>query len=249
MMFGSTKTKLIIVCDEKTRDYANFLRQLISANDDTEGSVVGVADGSVEAAVWLDKDYLHNSATISSNEHVLFIGDNKVSKSEVSSMIPRFNQFGMKFGWLGKRGMMQVDDKLLNEEQYNGFLDYCMEYKEQLQLQRLAYTPSKKLPEKTTPIDESQVIDVEPIEETDEPDQKPKEQGLIKAGAVAAKAVAVAAAVMSPIGAAGTAVGVGAYKTLKGLSAMSMHKRIKDQQYRALTVILYMEGLNEFLEG
>ena len=123
MMFGSTKTKLIIVCDEKTRDYANFLRQLISANDDTEGSVVGVADGSVEAAVWLDKEYLHNSATISSNEHVLFIGDNKVSKSEVSSMIPRFNQFGMKFGWLGKRGMMQVDDKLLNEENFYSEVD------------------------------------------------------------------------------------------------------------------------------
>ena len=74
------KTKLIIVCDEKTEQYANYLRQLISTNDDKDGEVKGVVDGSVEAAVWLDKEYIANKATISSSEHILFIGDNKVSK-------------------------------------------------------------------------------------------------------------------------------------------------------------------------
>lgn len=47
-MVKATK-KLIIVCDEKTEQYANYLRQLISTNDDKDGEVVGIADGSVLA--------------------------------------------------------------------------------------------------------------------------------------------------------------------------------------------------------
>ena len=33
-------TKLIIVCDDKTEKYANYLRQLVSTDDDEEGKVV-----------------------------------------------------------------------------------------------------------------------------------------------------------------------------------------------------------------
>lgn len=49
---------------------------LISAKDDKEGEVVGVADGSVEAVVWSEKAFADNEPTLSSNAHVLFIGDN-----------------------------------------------------------------------------------------------------------------------------------------------------------------------------
>ena len=56
-MIGKASKKLIIVCDEKTETYANYLRQLISTNDDKDGEVVGVADGTVDAAVWLEKDH------------------------------------------------------------------------------------------------------------------------------------------------------------------------------------------------
>ena len=35
----------------------------------------------------------------------------------------------------------------------------------------------------------------------------------------------------------------------KGLNKIQVHKKVKDQQYRALSVILYIEGLQEFLEG
>ena len=61
-MIGKATQKLIIVCDEKTESYANYLRQLISTNDDKDGQVVGVEDGTVNVAVWLEKDYLANKA-------------------------------------------------------------------------------------------------------------------------------------------------------------------------------------------
>ena len=59
-MIGNNKNRLIIVCDDRTEKYANYLRQLISTNDDSEGEVVGIADGSVEVAVWTDKEYINN---------------------------------------------------------------------------------------------------------------------------------------------------------------------------------------------
>lgn len=55
---------------------------LVCAKDDKEGEVVGVADGSVEAVVWSEKAFADNEPTLSSNAHVLFIGDTKLSESE-----------------------------------------------------------------------------------------------------------------------------------------------------------------------
>lgn len=40
--------------------YGDYLAQLISLEDDTEDSTVGVKDGEVAAQVWLEKDYKAN---------------------------------------------------------------------------------------------------------------------------------------------------------------------------------------------
>lgn len=159
-MVKATK-KLIIVCDEKTEQYANYLRQLISTNDDKDGEVVGIADGTVEAAVWLEKEYLANKAQISSNEHILFIGDNKTSKSESSSMVVKFEKYGMQYGWLGKRAMMKVDNEMLEPESYDEFIEYALGY--QSDFEKIAMKRAKtKAIEKT---DEPEVVDVQTAEE------------------------------------------------------------------------------------
>ena len=142
-MVKATK-KLIIVCDEKTEQYANYLRQLISTNDDKDGEVVGIADGTVEAAVWLEKEYLANKAQISSNEHILFIGDNKTSKSESSSMVVKFEKYGMQYGWLGKRAMMKVDNEMLEPESYDEFIEYALGY--QSDFEKIDYKITKTEP-------------------------------------------------------------------------------------------------------
>lgn len=205
-MLGKNVTKLIIVCDEKTKEYANFLRQLISVNDDKDDDVVGIVDGSVDAAVWLEKEYLANSATVSSNEHVLFVGNFKTSKSEMSSMKVKCNSYGMKYGWLGKRAMMQVEDTLLSEFNYNAFIAFCIDYEQRFE--KLAY-PS---------LNKSLIL------------------GVTRAGANAK---------LPPVVDAGFL----AVEVYNELLEQSLHKKIKDQQYRALTVIFYRDGLKEFLEG
>ena len=123
-MFGNNMKKLIIVCDNKTEEYANLLRQLISSKDDTENEVVGIEDGTVGVVVWLEKEYRDNMATISSNEHILFLGNGEVSKKEFnSSMKMYYDQFGMTYGWLGNRGVLRVTTEIDDEEEYNKFVE------------------------------------------------------------------------------------------------------------------------------
>ena len=57
-MFEQNIKKLIIVCDDNTVGYANYLRQLVSANDDEDDVIVGTKDDAIKVSVWLEKHYL-----------------------------------------------------------------------------------------------------------------------------------------------------------------------------------------------
>ena len=215
-MLGEKTTKLIIVCDEKTSEYANYLRQLVSMKDDTSDEIIGVKDGTVEVAVWLEKDYVANMATISSKEHILFIGENKVSKKETPSMSVKFNKFGMKYGWLGKRAMMMVSDIIKDKETYEQFIELCQGYEHKIEAMSLER--------------------VRKYEEKDE-----NEKGVV--ALMKNKAATLAQLVINPIGTAGI------FGAVAGINMLKDRKKLRDQQYRALTSILYTDGLTEFLEG
>ena len=211
-MLGEKTTKLIIVCDEKTSEYANYLRQLVSMKDDTSDEIVGVKDGTVEVAVWLEKDYVANMATISSKEHILFVGENKVSKKETPSMSVKFDKFGMKYGWLGKRAMMMVSDSIKDKETYEQFIEFCRGYEQK--------------------IDAMSLERVSKYEEKNE-----TEKGVV--ALMKNKAATLAQLVVNP----------GVFSAVAGINMLKDRKKLRDQQYRALTAILYTDGLTEFLEG
>ena len=126
-MFNTKLQKLIIVCDDKTKDYANYLMQLISLKDDTEDQLVGIKDGSVEAAIWTEKQYIDNQHSISSNAPILFIGDSKTAKSQRMNIVEKYNKFGMTFGWLGNRAVMYVKDAIRDRDTYVNFIEYYKE--------------------------------------------------------------------------------------------------------------------------
>lgn len=128
MFAGQKKTSLIIVCTEKTKKYANYLIQLIGMKDDTDDKIVGLKDGSVEAAVWNEKEYKANLPKIKSSENILFIGSNKMMKDEAANMDEIFNSYGMRFKSLGHRAVMYVEDKLLKKRDYEAFIDLCNKY-------------------------------------------------------------------------------------------------------------------------
>ena len=222
-MFGQNIRKLIIVCDDQTHGYGNYLRQLVSTNDD-DNNIVGTKDGSIGVAVWLEKDYLANMATITSDQHVLFIGENQASKNEISSMNVKFDKYGMKYGWLGKRGMMLISKTIDNPEDYNEFIELCRNYKTEFELIEF----KKSLPE--------QAIDAAVSAMGDIPDI------MMNVGNTLLSFLGPVPAI------AADAVNAVAEAT-KWITTTDEQRKITDQQFRALTLILYMDGLSEFLEG
>lgn len=124
--------KLLIVCEEKYKVFADYLAQLISLEDDTEEKSVGVTDGEVSAQVWLENDYKSNSAQIASNQYIVFIGQNKLIKEKSSHMKVVFSQYGINYGWLGKQAVVTVN-KAIQIEDYDEFLHYALNYQNDLE--------------------------------------------------------------------------------------------------------------------
>lgn len=191
-MFDSKneKKELIIVCDESLMEYANYLMALISQNNDK--------DGTVSAAIWPPKVYKDTLPKITSNTHILFIGSFKEAKEQRKNVNSKFNKYGMHFGWLGKRAVMYVDDKMLKKDEYDHFLKFSKNYQEEF--------------EKAT------VNIVNSLQDY-------------------MKVIGTFLPVIYP---------VAIYGLISGTIA---HKKIKNQQYRCLTIALYLDGLQKFLEG
>jgi hypothetical protein len=114
---------LIIVCEERFRQYGDFLAQLVSIEDKKDINL-GIKEGTVVAQVWSEKEYISNAAQISSEQYLLFIGNSKLSKSKRFHMINKFSEYGMNYGWLGKQAAIFVD-RVVGVNDYNSFIEYA----------------------------------------------------------------------------------------------------------------------------
>ena len=114
--------KLIIVCEERLRRYGDFLAQLISGKDDTEGKIMGIPDGTAVAQVWTEKEYTTNAAQISSEQYILFIGNSRLIKEKRYHMQRLFSEYGLNYGWLGKQAVLFVD-RMLTVNEYDSFYE------------------------------------------------------------------------------------------------------------------------------
>lgn len=230
-MFEKQVKKLIIVTDEKNKPYANYLMALISAKDDKDGEVVGIEDGSVEAVVWSEKNFADNEPTLSSNAHVLFLGDTKLSKSQRGGLNVKYDDFGMKYGWLGKRAVMYVERVISNVVEYNRFYEYASKYQDNF---------TKAIERKTVQMQiQGDIIDV---------DEKEYKKFHGKNIPVVAALAAFAAPIAAPVAAA-VAAPAAAVAAAKGVASLKEKKEVMQQQQSCLAMLFYMEGLKEFLEG
>jgi len=101
-MFDMTpRRNLILVCTDKTKAYANYFQLLISSKDDSEESVKGVQDGSVDTSVWTEEQFDANRVGLSSQEHIIFVGESSMIDAECRLMENKFDNLGMQYGWLG----------------------------------------------------------------------------------------------------------------------------------------------------
>lgn len=150
--------KLIIVCEEKLRKYADLLAQLISSSDDVGDNVVGVKDGAVVAQVWTETDYIRQSVQMSSEQYILFIGNSKLMREKRYYMVEMFSEYFMHYRWLGKQASLYVDG-VVPTDQYNEFIEFARSHQTNVE----------------------KIIDVKAdIEISDEFMNQPKESGIKK---------------------------------------------------------------------
>lgn len=212
--------KLIIVCEEKCRQYGDYLAQLISLEDDTEDETVGTKDGEVAAQVWLVKDYKANAAQLSSNQYILFIGQNKLIKEKSSHMNMEFAEFGMKYGWLGKQAVLSVE-KVVEADKYENFISYAQNY--QQNVEQLIKSKDKKALKAGAAAGVAGTAGVAGA------------AGVAKAGALAV----ISPVALVPI--AGIGAGVMAVKKF------TLNSKIKEQQYSCAVMKFYLDDLSKFL--
>lgn len=129
--------KLVIVSDEDKREYAQYLMQLISSNDDKEDHIVGVKDGSVKSVYWNIKEYKDSESSITSKEKVLFIGNSKLIKETCAHIDIKFDKYGMKYGWLGNRAWINVETKSFNEKELEELIEYAIKYMKSVKIDKL----------------------------------------------------------------------------------------------------------------
>lgn len=130
-MFAGKMKKLIIVVDENTKAYGELLSALITLKDDTEESVIGVKDGSVEAVVWDEKVYQSNAPQLSSTNKIVFIGSTKAAQPIMTSIsfANRFDKHGIYIGALGNKAVIYVDKNEINSaNKYNSFITDYSDY-------------------------------------------------------------------------------------------------------------------------
>ncbi len=211
---------LIIVCDDEEKEYAKFIMQLISLTDDEDGKIIGIEDGSVSATIYSTKQYRDSTATISSEQHVLFVGNNKEIKKSRPYIPEKYKKYGMEFGWLGKYAYIDVDKTLLEKKEYVEFIKYCEDYKQQLNLKKLHYNGKEGV------------------------------QGGIGV-AIGGAAVQMLLVFLGPIALPGIigAGGAAIVGVVESAATLGMTKQVREQQFRAISAIFYIEGLKEFVEG
>ena len=136
-MFGEKEVKksLILVYNEETKEYASLLEQLISAGKKEK---VIVTKYSI-------KEYLDSKTSMTQNRYALIIGNSKDMKEETSEIDPRFQKYGMQYGWLGTTGVAYVNGVDIKSFDVKGFKQFVDEYDKKFEQQGAKTTDWNKL--------------------------------------------------------------------------------------------------------
>ena len=111
--FMVEKKEVIIVYDEETKEYADYLFALISTKKNIEARCLSL------------KQYEETSVTLSSENNMIFIGNNKIIENKRKYTDKIFKEYGMNYGWIGKNCIVYVEDKMLEQDGYEAFIDYA----------------------------------------------------------------------------------------------------------------------------
>lgn len=125
-MFNTAKTLIVVYKDEMI---LNQLKKLVESKDDTEEQVVGVRDNSINIVAWTEKVWLANKKPGNIQGKILFLGDIKGTDKLLPVIDVEFDKYGIKYGWAGNQGILNVNTKALTErDTYLSFIDELSQF-------------------------------------------------------------------------------------------------------------------------
>ena len=118
-MFYEPKTLIIVYKDEML---ANQMKKMIETKDDTEGTVTGTMDNSINVVAWTEKVWLSNKKAGNINSKVLFLGDIKSVDKLIPVLDVKYNKHGIRYGWAGNQAAIYVTpNEIKSIEAYHEF--------------------------------------------------------------------------------------------------------------------------------
>lgn len=230
-MFETKKTLIVVYKDELLM---NQLKKMIETHDDSEDSIVGTRDDSINVVSWTEKVWLGNKKAGNIQGKILFLGDIKGTDKLIPVLDVKYDDRGVKYGWAGNQAVLYADPKLLTDRySYDDFLkalselpvpDFLKTMKEDVVL-----TGAESEPEEADNSDEG-----DSVPESDDMD-KPKRPNLFKA---AQRAISTGA----------EAVGkVGSQMVTRSEELFRNKKLMKRQMLFYGVIHLYYDGLETFM--
>ena len=104
--------KIGIVYDEKVKEYATYLFDLISTKENINARFVPI------------KEY-EQTTKITSENHIIFIGSNSITENKIKYIEMMYNKYGMNYGWFGTSAVIYIEDKKLSKDDYKNFSSYA----------------------------------------------------------------------------------------------------------------------------
>lgn len=118
-MFYEPQTLIIVYKDEML---ANQMKKMIETKDDTEESVNGTRDNSINVVAWTEKVWLTNKKAGNITSKVLFLGDIKGVDKLIPVIDVKFDRHGIRYGWAGNQAVIYASpNEIKSIESYRAF--------------------------------------------------------------------------------------------------------------------------------
>lgn len=160
-MFYEPQTLIIVYKDEML---ANQMKKMIETKDDTNDSITGTQDSSINVVAWTEKVWLANKKAGNITSKVLFLGDIKGVDKLIPVIDVKFSRHGIRYGWAGNQAVIYVSlNEIKSVESYRAFHEE-LETLPAPQMVKDAIKPNVTVKRETVSADDTQV-EAQPAEQ------------------------------------------------------------------------------------
>lgn len=86
-----------------------------------------MAEHGIEASYSDESKYNAQELSFSNRNKVIFIGESSIAKDHTKGLPMKFNNFGIKYGWLGNSAILTIENTNMDRINFKEFVDFVVE--------------------------------------------------------------------------------------------------------------------------